>query len=63
MVTTILIFLIISVAALSISLLLLSKRLRKAEDEILNMRYVKVEKLPDGGWKLTDRTGKPFFEL
>lgn len=56
---------ILSLAAafLLLAVLNLHKRLRKAEDEILNMRYVKVEKLPDGGWKLTDRTGKPFFEL
>lgn len=51
------------VALLAAALLKVHKRLRAAEGEIINMRYVKVEKLSDGGWKLTDRTGKPFFEL
>lgn len=44
-------------------LVLLWLKVRRLEGEIVNLKYIKVEKLPDGGWKLTTRDGKPIFEL
>lgn len=51
------------VAALIVAVVVLFRRTRQLDYDIMNMRYVKVEKLPEGGYKLTDRTGKAFFEL
>jgi hypothetical protein len=32
-------------------------------EEVTNQKYVKVEKLKDGGWSLKTRDGKSIFEL
>lgn len=60
---TIVTILALAVVALSVAVYLLWKKVDKLDDEVLNMRYIKVEKLPDGGHRLSDRTGKLIFEI
>lgn len=43
--------------------LLLRKRIRNLEDEITRMKYVFVQKEPDGSYTFTDRQGNKIFEL
>jgi len=53
----------ILVAALIGAVVLLYRRLVKLSDDVVNMRYIKVEKQPDGGWSLKTRDGQPIFDL
>lgn len=52
-----------TVLLLIAAVVFLYKRSERQADEIVNMKYIKVEKQPDGGWTIKTRDGKSIFEL
>lgn len=52
-----------AVVLLIAAVVFLYRRSERQADEITNMKYIKVEKHPDGGYTLTTRDGKSIFEL
>jgi hypothetical protein len=51
------------VAILAVIVAYLVWKIRKLEDQVTGMQFIKVEKTQDGGWKFTSRDGKSIFEL
>lgn len=41
----------------------LNKKVAYLEDEVTNMRYIRVKQNIDGSYTLTSQDGKPMFEL
>lgn len=60
---TALIIAYVLIALLLVAVILLFMRLEGCKDDIVNMKFIKVEKQDDGGWSLKTRDGKPIFDL
>jgi hypothetical protein len=39
------------------------RKISALEDEVTNMRFIRVKENPDGSYTLTSQDGKPIFEL
>jgi len=53
----------VCLALLALLVLWLFRKLSAVQDELTNMRYIRVKENPGGGYTLTSQDGKDIFEL